>query len=148
MCLFSLFLLRVFVCVCVRPTNDIAANRIYTAQTREQKEERTKREEERWSICKSRARSADVGARLRRAPRKDKAGGVARRLTPLPSSKSATERRWRVCPRTRRRFCCCCCRLSWWRHHRPCCRRLVAFFRLWWCRWLCCCGTCCRCGGC
>ena len=60
-CVFgSLYLLLLFWCVCVRAEQMLAATRIYTRE---------------------KARGRLVGARRRRAPRQDKAGGVARRLT-------------------------------------------------------------------
>ena len=37
MCFYCLFILRVFLCVRAPPTNIVAANRIYTAQKRERK---------------------------------------------------------------------------------------------------------------
>ena len=69
-----------FLCVCAPDEYRRGEPYLYGAKKRERREERTMREE-RASACKSRVRSADVGAHRRRALRQDKAGGVARRLT-------------------------------------------------------------------
>ena len=84
---FVLFIVVVCVCVCA-PEQLLANARFYMRDKRERTNEKRKKT----SACKSRARSADVGALLRRARRQDKAGGVARRLTPLPPIKNETQR--------------------------------------------------------
>ena len=60
-------------CVCVRAHERCRSEPyLYGANERGKKENEREEKKMRWSICKSRAGSADVGARLRRAPRQDK----------------------------------------------------------------------------